>query len=104
MKNRLEVTQQLQLCLDSFFIEHPKDFVKPTVPVLYHVIVYVIEPTSSTNVSILSPISNTLVNNLLTDLERAISNLPNISITGELAIFSNFFPTDINQDDMGIHL
>src|SRR5258707_4717034 len=70
-----KATQRSQPSLQSFFIRQPKDLVPA--PMSRRVVAHVIKPTSSvTDVAMLSPISDTLVNTLLADLEKAISNLP----------------------------
>ncbi|KAF8501138.1 hypothetical protein F5888DRAFT_1801651 [Russula emetica] len=104
-KNKLKATQRSQPSLQSFFTQNPKVPVPPTVPIARRVIAHVIEPTSSVaNVSALPPIPNTtLVKNLLADLEKAISNLPNTHTDTtkmeELTMFPPFLPTDMDCDD-----
>ena len=97
----------------SFFAKHLKDLVPPTVPILHHVIANVVEATSFaanvveptsfvTNVAALSYIPDTLVNTLLADLEKAISNLPGDSNPTEmkkLSTFSHILPTTIKCKD-----
>src|SRR6266852_8612982 len=68
-----KATQRSQPSLQSFFTRQPKDLVPA--PMSRHVVAHVIEPMSSvTNVATLSSISGILVNTLLADLEKAISN------------------------------
>jgi hypothetical protein len=103
-KNKMKATQRLQPSLQSFFTKHPKVPVPPTVPISRRVIAHAIEPTSSvTDVSALSPIPNTLVNNILADFEKAISNLPNTHIDAtemeDFNISPPFLPTTMDRDD-----
>jgi hypothetical protein len=102
-KNKQGVIQRTQPCLQSFFTKCPKNLVPPTVPAPHCMITHVIEPTSSiTNVSALSPKPNTLVNKLLTDLEKVISNLPghpNQTETEGLPILPHILPTNTNIYD-----
>jgi hypothetical protein len=103
-KNRLDVTQRSQPSLQSFFTKHQKDLVPPTVPISRRVTAHVIEPTSSVAKVFTSPlIPDTLVNNLLTDLKLAISNLPSTHPDAtemeELAIVPQALPTNMDCDD-----
>ena len=104
-KNKLEATQRSQSCLQSFFTKCPKDLVPPTVPIVCCVIAHVVKPGSLdpvANGAALSPIPNSHVNTILTDLEKAISNLPsthpNPTEIEELSIPWTF-PTNIDRDD-----
>ena len=111
--NKLKAAQRSQPVLLSFFAKCPKDLVPPTVPILHHVIANVVEATSSaanvveptfsiTNVAALSCIPDTLVNTLLADLEKVISNLPGDPDPTEmkkLSTFSHILPTTIECED-----
>jgi len=108
-KKKMATAQRLQPRLQSFFTERPKVPVPPTVPISRHVIAHVIEPSSSvTNVSALSPIPNTFINTLLTDLEKAIGNLPGIHPDAteieELTTFPYIFPPNMDCDDAWIFI
>ena len=103
-KNKSEAAQRSQHCLQSFFTKRPKDLVPPTVPIPCHVIAQVIEPTSSvTNVSALSLLPKTLVNNLLADLEKAVSDLPGTHLDPtemeESSMYPQALPTNMVRDD-----
>ena len=104
-KNRLEATHRSQPSLQSYFTEHSKAFVLPTVPIPHRVMANVIDPTSSvTNVVAPSSKSNTLTDTLLANLEKAISDLPSAHPdtinTEESTIFPlPGFPTDMDCDD-----
>ena len=104
-KNKLEAVQRSQPSLQSFFIKRPNDLILPTVPIPNHVIAHVIKLTSSVAdiSSTLSSIPGTLVNKLLADLEKVISDLPSthldsIKIEGS-SIFPQPLPTTMDCDD-----
>ena len=97
-----KATQKSQPSLQSFFTRQPKDLVPG--PISRRVIAHVIESTSSvTDVAALSPISSTLVNTLLADLEKAIRDLPSTDPDqiemGELNILPHTLPTNMERDD-----
>jgi len=82
--------------------------VPPTVPTPDRVIAYAMESNSSRNSSAANPsntsaISDSLANDLLTKLEKSISNLPktlpDASEADEIAIFAQNVPTDMDRDD-----
>lgn len=69
----------------------------------------VIETSSSvTNVSASSPIPNTLINTLIADLEKAISNLPSSypdpTVIEESNFIPHFLPITVDHDDLWIFL
>ena len=94
-KNKLEAAQRSQPSLQSFFTKRPNDLIPPTVPIPNRVIAHVIEPTSSVaDISgALSSIPGTLVNKLLADLEKAISDLPGAHLDPIEIEGSSIFPT-----------
>ena len=105
-KNKLEATQKSQSTLQSFLVKRPKDLVPPTVPISPHVVAHVIEPTSSvTAIPALSPIpdTDTLINTLLADLEKAVRNLPsmdpNATEVEELSTVPELLPMTMDRDD-----
>jgi hypothetical protein len=106
-KNKLKATQRSQPGLQTYFTKRPKDLVMPLVPIPRPVIAQVIEPTSSvTDVAVLSPIPDTLINNLLADLEKAISGLPSahpdpteMEESSIIPEFPQALPTNMDRDD-----
>ena len=90
-KKKLKVTKRSQPGLQTYFTKRPKDHVAPSIPIPRPVIVQVIKLTSSVaNVTLLSPLPNTLIN-LLADLEKAISDLPSTHpVDTELSIIPEF--------------
>ena len=119
-KNSTSAHQQSQPRLESFFKKGPKALIPPTIPTPLRVVAYAMEPTSSGPSLVNSALTSSgppgikpastgptrvpdpLVNNLLTKLESAIANLPNLpeaSERDELAVFAQHIPTDMNQDD-----
>jgi hypothetical protein len=104
-KNKQGMIQRSQPCLQSFFTKHLKDLVPPTVPAPHHVIAHVIELMSSVSISSSKP--DTLVNKLLTDLEKAISNLPGHPDQTEmkgLPILPHILPTNVNPYDASVFI
>ncbi len=107
-KNKSKATHRSQPGLQNYFTKRLKDLVVPSVPIPHPVIAQVIEPTSSVaDVTVVPPRPDTLVNNLLADLEKAISDLPsahpdpttmeNLSIIPE---FPQALPTNMDRDDV----
>jgi len=89
-------------------MKQQKLLVPPTIPTPDRVIAYSMESTLSGNSSIADPsntsaISDSLAKDLLTKLEKSISNLPKMlpdaSDSDEIAIFAQSVPTDMDRDD-----
>ena len=104
--------QQSQLRIQSFFTKKAKDLIPPTVPTPDRVIAYARESTPSGNSGMADiraetlnapAISDRLANELLTKLEKSISDLPKtlpaVTEADEIAIFTQNVPSDMDRDD-----
>jgi hypothetical protein len=88
--------QWSELQIQSFFTKQQKVLVPPTVPTLDCVIIYTMELFSSQNSSIANSSNastiDMLANDLLTELEKSINNLPktlpNMSEADDIAVFT----------------
>lgn len=105
--NKSKAAHRSQPGLQNYFTKRPKDLVTPSVPIPRPVIAQVIEPTSSVaDITVVSPGPDMLINNLLADLEKAISDLPSTdpvpTAMEELSIIPQFpqaLPTNMDRDD-----
>ena len=89
-------------------MKQQKLLVPPTIPTPDHVIACSMELMSSRNSSIANPsnastVFDSLAKDLLTKLEKSISNLPKMlpdaSNSDEIAVFAQSVPTDMDRDD-----
>jgi hypothetical protein len=101
---------QSQPQIQSFVTKQHKVLVPPTVPTQDHVIAYAMKLTLSENSGVAHvadplnaiTISDMLANDLLTKLEKSISNLPkmlpDVSEADDIAMFAQSVPIDMDQD------